>query len=1125
MRWHLHDLGRLTALCAAVAALCQGGQVRAQPRVEPKPWTYEEASAQLQLYPRDAYLQYVLLQLARREHKTDQVSQVWPRAAGSRFDGGNARDVDLFSMFSGALAVQESLQIERMLVDPDAVPVDAANNRVPLASLHGPTIKSHPWEGMLAGRKPEISLLARCVPDDNYFVEFRSLTKLIDLLEQGDLWGRHVFSQSMTEARTQLTLSRVQRQLAVETNDLARPFFDAVVERVAITGSDLFLREGSDVTLLFSFKQPQVFKAQMELFLRSAQQSHPDAKRSEGKLMGVPYVYVATPDKSVHVFAAYPRDGLHVRSNSRQGLARVLAAMAGKDESGRTVTRLGETTEMAYIRTLLPHGAAEEDGFVYLSDPFIRHLVGPRLKLTARRRLICYNHLRMIGHAALMHRTEEGHTAGSLAELVKSDCCPEGLGRGAWACPDGGAYSLAADGMIGVCSHHGSAASLVPCCELPLVEVTAEEAAEYEQFLARYNQYWRTFFDPIAVRISATDKTYRVETIILPLIDNSIYTSLARMAGGEPRELDSLPVPSRNIFTLGVNLDKRELARNLGVEELLDEPPGGDPQAPDQLATVSAERLSAIGLAMHTYHDVFNGFPTEAGFDERGKRTRLSWRVHILPYLGHQELYDKFRFDEAWDSEHNRGLISQMPADYAASGGRTADGKTPFVVPRGHETLFPDAPRKIRIADVTDGTSNTVMAMEVQPQRAVIWTSPEDLDVDPRRPLEGLLAHRPGGVLLLMGDGSLQFLRATTATNRVAPLLTRSGNEVVNLEEGDRLASPLPQPRRPFFGGGPAELVQLGVGRLLSRGIGSQVIFGVYDTDPMFSFSLPQFLGQGLGSFQGGRPFDDQFMWIGVLVAALNAPVYVAVPVQDEAVVDEFLDRLDGMLAAVARQSTGAQDFIPVEHDYFRVSLENVDSARSWSFQLGPLKWRFFWARIGKGLYVASQPVVLEDFARLAAAGTPGEVLPATEPAHALLRLRPNQWERVLPSFRLGWAESNRQACLHNLGPLSSLMRALPPAARGGSGKGVPEELDRLAQRVHDAHFFCPEGGRYEIGADGWQVTCSVHGSAMHPKQPAAPLEASEQAKATAELADLWIALKFLEDGLHAVVTIEKTAK
>ena len=47
--------------------------------------------------------------------------------------------------------------------------------------------------------------------------------------------------------------------------------------------------------------------------------------------------------------------------------------------------------------------------------------------------------------------------------------------------------------------------------------------------------------------------------------------------------------------------------------------------------------LKQIALAMHNYHSANNTFPRAASIDENGKPL-LSWRVAILPYLGHQEL-------------------------------------------------------------------------------------------------------------------------------------------------------------------------------------------------------------------------------------------------------------------------------------------------------------------------------------------------------------------------------------------------------------------------------------------------------------------------------------------------------
>src|SRR5215813_3043448 len=84
----------------------------------PQAWTLEEALAQLRLYPHDAYLQYVALQLARRENRLDnEVAEQLRRISGDEpiiRANGRRDSVDLFSLFSGALAVQESLQFDAM---------------------------------------------------------------------------------------------------------------------------------------------------------------------------------------------------------------------------------------------------------------------------------------------------------------------------------------------------------------------------------------------------------------------------------------------------------------------------------------------------------------------------------------------------------------------------------------------------------------------------------------------------------------------------------------------------------------------------------------------------------------------------------------------------------------------------------------------------------------------------------------------------------------------------------------------------------------------------------------------------------------------------------------------------
>ncbi len=903
---------RFLSICTLIAAVVFiGSLLRADdppaakntkktPQKTHQAWTFDEALKQLRLNPDDVYLQYVVMQLARNENKADEAAKALDRL-NRRRGWGPDRRVDLFSLFTGALAVQESLQLDTMRGDPDnriGLAGKPAENAVKVADLEGPTVKSHPWGKMLAaqqlaGKKPQVSPLALCVPEDQYFVLFRSVDKLLEGIDASDLWGAHLFSQAAHSATTRQTTKRLKRQLAVEIDPLTRPFYDTVVEEMAITGSDLYFREGSDVTLVFLLKQPKVFKLRMDGFLTAAEKLRPDAARTTGKIQGIDYVQVSTPDRAVHVFSAYPKPNLHVRSNSKVAMDRVLRAIIGN----KGIRRLGDSTELKYIRTLMVRGDEREDGFIYLSDPFIRRLVGPELKLTERRRMLAYNYLRMIGHAAMLYRTQFGRKPESLEQLAETGCAPDVFGQGKLRCPAGGTYRLSADGTTGVSSIYGHARSLVPCCEVPVTHVTEAEAKEYKKFVQRYSRYWQKFFDPIAIRVQITPKQYRAETIILPLLDNSVYTGMAMALGGEPEPLDAMPVPERNIFSMVLRLNKQYLLK------------------------------------------------------------------------------------EQWLTQ---GLLGQLK-------------------------------RK--------------------------------------------------GIELPAGG--------------------------VSIEE------------------------------FLARGIGNQIGMHVYDASPMFDFDLTGFLGEVLDRFRGGGGFGNEIMLpISFLIASLNSPVYLAAPVQDAEIVDKFLDQLDTTLAQLARQPQ--RHNWDLGYDFYRVPLEgplkDADKRiRCYNMSFGPVKLRMFFARIGDGLYVASKRFILEDLAAMQQAKAKNADNGPT--AHAMVRIRPEHWNQVLPTFRLGWAESARVTCLDNLGPLSNVARAMRAS---GDGKLTANQVLRQAELLYATRCFCPGGGRYVLSPDRTHVTCSVHGTATAPRQPAAPPAGSPMGRLMKGFGGLTAELTFLEDGLHAVVTVDR---
>ena len=108
---------------------------------------------------------------------------------------------------------------------------------------------------------------------------------------------------------------------------------------------------------------------------------------------------------------------------------------------------------------------------------------------------------------------------------------------------------------------------------------------------------------------------------------------------------------------------------------------------------------------------------------------------------------------------------------------------------------------------------------------------------------------------------------------------------------------------------------------------------------------------------------------------------------------------------------------------------------------------------------------------------------------------------------------------MNNLGALGPVARAL--AASGGNPI-KPDDLDREAGKLYGVHSFCPDGGRYEVSPNGRDVHCSLHGTLMAPRQTITPSSGSPMGQALKDFGGLTAELTFLEDGLHAVVTIDR---
>ena len=102
-------------------------------------------------------------------------------------------------------------------------------------------------------------------------------------------------------------------------------------------------------------------------------------------------------------------------------------------------------------------------------------------------------------------------------------------------------------------------------------------------------------------------------------------------------------------------------------------------------------------------------------------------------------------------------FIEQMPPVYRNPSSIAPAGKCDYAVPVGPGSIFAGQ-EGTPIAKIRDGTSNTLLVLEVNPDAAVIWTRPDDFEFDTVDPLVGLGKAHPAGFNAAMADGSVRFI-------------------------------------------------------------------------------------------------------------------------------------------------------------------------------------------------------------------------------------------------------------------------------------------------------------------------------------------------------------------------------
>jgi len=175
--------------------------------------------------------------------------------------------------------------------------------------------------------------------------------------------------------------------------------------------------------------------------------------------------------------------------------------------------------------------------------------------------------------------------------------------------------------------------------------------------------------------------------------------------------------------------------------------------------------------------------------------------VDLLPYIEHGSLANRIKPDAGYTDPANAFLKTTLvpqyrnPA-YPATNGGEALSHYVGIAGVGEQSLTDKLPnnktgvfgyfRSTSFREISDGLSNTMMVTEGTPERAGPWSrgGPSTIRALTKRPSingpDGIGGSVPGGVQVLIGDGSVRFISKDVDPALMEKLATHSGGETLD---------------------------------------------------------------------------------------------------------------------------------------------------------------------------------------------------------------------------------------------------------------------------------------------------------------------------------------------------------
>ncbi len=442
------------------------------------------------------------------------------RIRGRRRQG---ETTDIMGVLGGRAALRETLQLQALQVS-DTNAIEA----VPMESIDGVKVESHPFQEMLGDATVQSYAIANYVPHNRFFLGISKPEALMPLLDEGGSFLGRIGAGATGRSLRYDLKDRYFQSIGLNETFIRTLVKAKAIDELAIFSPDLFYLDGTEITTVVRMRNT----AGVKLLVKLA--------GLEGKL-GVSAFPVRTLNGNVAWWAL--TDQLVVIGTSQQEVQAVIELTKNDGEGS-----LGKSDEFRYMLTKVPFTKATR-AYVYFSDPFIRDLVGPRIKIGQMRRLNEKAKMQTMAYAAMLYSHDGFPANPSLEQLVSSGYLPDSfLTTGLSYDPNG----------IPTSKTYGPLPKMKSIYTADLSTATAAEADSYKNYQANYSRFWRRFFDPIAMRIEEGDGELITTTYILPLLDNSLYNGAQEVIAADlktPLRIPQIePAPSA---MLSLNLSEK----------------------------------------------------------------------------------------------------------------------------------------------------------------------------------------------------------------------------------------------------------------------------------------------------------------------------------------------------------------------------------------------------------------------------------------------------------------------------------------------------------------------------------------------------------------------------------------